>query len=116
VLVILHTAPELVIRGVTGARFVAGAGYLFPYATAMTMLATACVLITYRIGTHRFEFVAPLAMVAIGEIVAISLAHASVDQVITVLLLGHAAALAVCLYRLDLAVPMSARSEVTNVA
>ena len=51
----------------------------------------------YKIGIHRFGFVIPLAAVALIELIALALFHATAYQVIRIVILGAAAALIVAL-------------------
>jgi hypothetical protein len=64
------------------------------------MLAAANIAAMYKIGLHRFDFTVPIVAVMIGEIVAVSLRHGSLAIVIQTLIIGHALALAVTLYRI----------------
>ena len=59
------------------------------------MLAATSVVSTYSIGIHRFAFVIPLLLVAVGEVVAVSQAHHTITELITMLLIANAVALVV---------------------
>jgi O-antigen/teichoic acid export membrane protein len=93
VLAAFYAVPTLVVRALAGPAFVAAAPYLFPYGMAMTFLGTTTLIATYKIGLHRYDFAAPLAAICVGEIFVIALRHATLGQVISVLLVGHGAAL-----------------------
>jgi hypothetical protein len=51
-------------------------------------------------GLHRFDFVPVLFAIALGEVVAIVFLHRSLSQVVWVLVMGHALAMAATLYRI----------------
>lgn len=89
-------APELV-RFTYGAAFSPSAEYILPYGVAMALLAATNVVVTYKIGLHRYGFVVPLIIIAIAEPVALHAFHSSLWTVIEVLIVGNAIALASCL-------------------
>jgi O-antigen/teichoic acid export membrane protein len=91
--------PRLVVTMLAGAAFAPAAPYVFSYGLAMVLLAGINVIVMYKIGIHRFDFVLPLAVCAIGEIVGISVHHASLGDVIGVLISGNAVALLASSYR-----------------
>ena len=103
-LLVYGFAPGLIVTTLAGASFAPAAPYVFSYGVAMVMLAALNVVVTFKIGLHRFDFILPLTVVAIGEIVGISLHHARLGDVITVLIVGNALALASSLYRIDASV------------
>lgn len=76
------------------------AGYVFRYGIAMSILAAFTLVATYKMGLHRFDFVIPLWMGTLAEILTITFFHASLMQVITIITVGHAAVLAASLYRI----------------
>jgi O-antigen/teichoic acid export membrane protein len=99
-LVLFVTVPHVIVRAMTGVAFAAAAPYVFPYGVAMTLLGTTALVATYKIGLHRFDFVVPLAVVTLAEIVAMNILHSSLMQIIRILLVGHALALACTVYRI----------------
>ena len=99
-LAIFAVAPRLVIAIIAGRAYLAAAPLVFSYGCALTMLATANIAAMYKIGLHRFDFTVPLLAVMIGEIIAVSVRHGSLEIVIQTLVIGHALALAVTLYRI----------------
>ncbi len=96
-LLVFAIAPTTIIRILTGAGFLSAAPYVFAYGVAMMLLAGTQIATTYRIGLHRFEYVPALLIVMLAEPVVIIFAHASLWQVIDVLILGNACALAAAL-------------------
>ncbi|MBV9102363.1 MAG: hypothetical protein JO060_02170 [Candidatus Eremiobacteraeota bacterium] len=97
-LAVIGFAPHLVIRIMAGAAYADAAPYILPYAFAMTLLAALSLVTTYQIGLSRFGFVPWLVVVAAAEILAIQFFNGgAVQQVISILLIGHGAALAGCL-------------------
>jgi O-antigen/teichoic acid export membrane protein len=98
-LALLQLAPTFVVRVMSGAAFLAAAPYVFPYGVAMAMLGAVTVVVNYKIGLHRFDFLAPLLAVAVCEVVAIALFHATLTDVVRVVLVGHTLALGTSLYR-----------------
>ena len=81
--------PRFVITLLAGAAFAPAAPYVFGYGFAMVELAVLSVLVSYKIGIHRFDFVAPLGLCALGEVVGISLYHRTLGDVIHVLVVGN---------------------------
>lgn len=83
--------PELVIRILASARFLAGAPLVLPYVLAAAALALANVLSAYAVGRHRFGFVPYLLVIAAGEITAVVLRHGSALEIVQDILAGHGA-------------------------
>ncbi len=106
-LAVLWVFPVPIVAAVVGRAFVAAAPYLFSYGCAMTLLAITTLVATYKIALHRFDFVLPIVVVPILEIVGIAYQHHSLFEVIRVLLVGHTAALIGTLYRINADVPLS---------
>jgi len=100
-LVAYYFFPALVITSLAGSAFAPAAPYVFSYALAMVFLAGLNVVVTYKIGIHRFDFVAPLAACAVGEIVGIALHHGSLRDVIAVLIAGNGVGLLASAYRVN---------------
>ena len=98
-LVIYYFFPTRVVTALAGASFAPAAPYVFSYGFAMVLLAGLTVVVMYKIGIHRFDFVAPLAVCAVGEIVGISVHHRSLADVISVLVIGNGLALVTSAYR-----------------
>jgi O-antigen/teichoic acid export membrane protein len=91
--------PGFVIRMFAGAAFAAAAPLVLPLSAATAMLAMANVVISYKIGLHRFDFVPPLLLILAGEVIAISRFHGTALEIIRTLLIGHALVLVSTLYR-----------------
>lgn len=89
--------PTLVVRVTYGVAFIPAAPYIFAYGLAMTLLAATAVVVNYKIGLHHFAFVGPLVLVTVAEPVAIQFFHATLWNVIAILIIGNAAALGSCL-------------------
>ena len=85
--------PEKIVTSLAGAAFAPAAPFVFSYGLAMVLLAALNAVVTYKIGIHRFDFVVPLAVCAVGEIVGISLHHRTLGDVIAVLIVGNTLAL-----------------------
>ncbi len=92
--------PKFVVTSLAGGAFAAAAPHVFTYGIAMVLLAGINVVVAYKIGIHRFDFIVPLGLCAIGEIVGISLHHRTLDDVIVVLIVGNAIALVASGFRL----------------
>lgn len=90
--------PGDVVRALAGRDFVGAAPYVFQYDVAIGLLAIITLLVNYRIGVHRFGFLYGLSAVFIADIIAISLAHRTLWDIIHVLLAGNAVGVAVCCY------------------
>lgn len=93
--------PRFVVTALAGPSFAPAAPYVFSYACAMALLAALQVVVMYKIGIHRFDFLVPLALCAAGQIVGISLHHATLEAVIEVLLLSNGVALLVSAFRIN---------------
>jgi O-antigen/teichoic acid export membrane protein len=98
-LVFYYFFPALVVTRLAGAAFAPAASYVFGYGFAMVLLAGLNLVVTYKIGLHRFDFIVPLAVCTVGEIVGISVYHASLADVIAVLIAGNGLALAGSAYK-----------------
>jgi O-antigen/teichoic acid export membrane protein len=88
--------PRFVIVAIAGRSFAAGAALLGPYIYAMGMLALANVTATYNIARGRMRFVAPLALVAAGEIAAVVVRHRTAADLLQTIDIGHTLALFAC--------------------
>lgn len=110
-LVVYYFFPAFVITALAGASFAPAAPYVFAYGFAMVLLAALNVVVMYKIGIHRFDFVVPLAACALGEIVGLSLHHRSLGDVIAILIAGNGIALAASAYRVN--APLRVRTGVT---
>jgi O-antigen/teichoic acid export membrane protein len=107
--------PGLAITTLTGRSYSAAAPLVFPYGVATVLLAGLNTVVFYKIAVHRFDFVLPLIVVAAGEIAGVSLYHATLSDVIRVLIVGNAAALLASLYRVAAQQP-SARAVAPDAA
>jgi O-antigen/teichoic acid export membrane protein len=96
-LAVFYLVPQIVIRITYGAAFIGAAPYLFEYGVAMSLLGITNVVVTYKVGLHRFGFVGPLLAMAVIEPLAIAFFHPTLNAVIHVLLAANAAALLFCL-------------------
>jgi O-antigen/teichoic acid export membrane protein len=94
---VFSVAPAFVIGTLTGTAYVAVAPLLFTYGVASTLLAVLNTVVLYKIGIHRFGFIAPLAIVALAELVAIGIFHDAVIEVLRILIVADATALFVTL-------------------
>jgi O-antigen/teichoic acid export membrane protein len=110
-LVVYYFFPSLVVTTLAGASFAPAAPYVFSYGFAMVLLAGLNVVVVYKMGIHRFDFLAPLAVCAIGEVVGMSLFHQTLSQVIAVLIVGNALAFACAAYRVT--APLAPRVSVS---
>jgi O-antigen/teichoic acid export membrane protein len=89
-------APRFVVTTIAGRSFADAAPFVFPYALAISALATANVVATYNIARGRMRFVVPLALVAVGEIVTVVLRHRSAGDLLQTIVAGHTLALVAC--------------------
>ncbi len=92
--------PGEVMRVIAGRAFVAAAPYVFQYDVAMGMLAVITLVVSYKIGIHRFDFLYALGGALILEVAGIALFHRSLWDIIHVLLAGNALAIIGCSYRI----------------
>ena len=99
--------PALAIRVVAGAAFLQASQYVFQYGVIMTVVGAIGLVTTYKIGLHRFDFLAPLLIAVVAEIVAISFVHRTIWDVMNILLLGHCAALVGSLYKITRLAPIT---------
>ncbi len=113
-LALFSVFPARIVEIVAGSSFAQAALYIFPYGAAMMLLAATSVAVSYKIGLHRFDFVIPLIVVAVGEIATIIARHATLDQVIQVILIGHGAAFVGSLYRITMPLPTLQRLPLTK--
>jgi O-antigen/teichoic acid export membrane protein len=99
-LAVCAVAPAFVVAIVAGGAFVAAAPLLLAYAGAMAILGLANLGIAYKIGLHRFEFVIPLAVVAIAEIIGFSVFHRTLTEIVLTLIVGHTMAFVLVSWRI----------------
>ncbi|MGP6158867.1 MAG: hypothetical protein ACLPYS_15405 [Vulcanimicrobiaceae bacterium] len=100
-LFIFSAFAPLVVTALAGKSFAAAAPLVFPYGIATVLLAALNSVIVYKLGIHRFDFVLPLGIVAVGEIVAVSLYHVTLLRVVETLIGANALGLAAALYRIN---------------
>ncbi len=108
--------PRLIVTALAGSSFAPAAPYLFSYGFAMVLLAILTVVVVYKIGIHRFDFVAPLALCTLGELVGIAVHHASLSDVITVLIVANGLALLASAYRVNAPVRTPAIDQRSDAA
>lgn len=89
--------PKFIVIATTGGAFLAAVPLVLPYAVASVALGCLNCIATYNIAIHRFRFVAPVALVAVAELVAMSLHHTSITDIVWVLIIGHTVAIALAL-------------------
>lgn len=94
-------APRLVVTLIAGRAFGEAAPIVLLYTIASGALSLANVIAAYKMGLHRYDFVIPVAAVAVAEITAFACWHPTLLSAVTVLLIGHAALLCATLYRLN---------------
>jgi O-antigen/teichoic acid export membrane protein len=94
-------APRFLVTIIGGPRFGNAAPIVFTYVVASGALSLANVSAAYKIGLHQYDFVRPVALVGLGEVVALALWHPTLTAAVTVLVCGHLALFAVTLFRLN---------------
>jgi len=97
---VLFFVPGFAVRVMSGHAFLGAVPYVFVYGVAMAMLGAVTVVVNYKIGLHRFDFLVPLVAVAILEPVAIAFHHTSLWDVVRIVVAGNCLALITSLYRL----------------
>jgi O-antigen/teichoic acid export membrane protein len=107
--------PRLVVTLLAGTAFAAAAPYVFAYGFAMVELAILSVLVNYKIGIHRFDFILPLGLCAIGEVVGISISHRTLDDVIHVLIAGNFLAVIFCAWKVWAPSPQGAVTTLSTL-
>lgn len=101
VLLGFSSKPQLIVTTLAGRAFVDAAPLVFQYDVAMVLLAMLTLVVNFRIAVHRLEFVPPLAAVLVLEVVGVAFRHASLWDVVHVLLIGNTAALLATCYRIE---------------
>jgi O-antigen/teichoic acid export membrane protein len=97
-LVLFAVFPGQILGALVGHAFASAAPLLLPYGIAMAILVVTNTFVSYRIAMTRFEFVPLLAVIAALEIPAFFVFHASVLQIITILIVMNSLALCSVLY------------------
>lgn len=92
--------PGLILSILAGHAFISASPLVFQYDLAMGMLALVTLLVNYKIGIHRFDFLYALVTVFVCEVVAIALFHRTLADVVYVLLAGNTVAALACCYRI----------------
>jgi len=114
-LVVFAFFAQTLIATMASPAFSDAASYVFRYGIAMAILAALTLVTTYKIGLHRFDFVIPLAVGVVGEILAITFFHRSLTEVIAIITIGHAAVLLASLYRIGKPVRLLASADVLSL-
>jgi O-antigen/teichoic acid export membrane protein len=91
--------PRPIITGLAGPSFAPATPYVFSYGCAMVLLAVLNVVVVYKIGIHRFDFIAPLALCVAAELTGIAFFHRSLPDVIEVLIVVNGVGLLTSCYR-----------------
>jgi O-antigen/teichoic acid export membrane protein len=90
--------PHFVVTLIAGKRFGEAAPLVLMYIGASGLLSLANVVMAYKMGLHRYDFVIPALVVAIAEIAVLSAWHPSLLAVVSVLIIGHAGVFLAMLY------------------
>jgi O-antigen/teichoic acid export membrane protein len=97
--------PGLIVRFTYGTSYLPAAKYIFAYGVAMSLLCLTNVVVMYKIGLHRFDFVVPLLVAVGAEAAGIYLFHSTLWSVITVVAVVNALALVLCSLRMPANLP-----------
>ena len=97
---ITAAVPAFVIGTLAGHAFRAAAPLAMPYALAAGLLSLANVSIAYKIGLHRYDFIVPVILAALVEIVVVCLWHPSALAVVYTLGAGHGLVFLATLWRI----------------
>jgi O-antigen/teichoic acid export membrane protein len=92
--------PRFVVSVIAGKAFAEAGPLVLLYVTASGCLSLANVVTAYKMGLHRYDFVAPILGVAILEISVLSWWHPSLLAVVAVLTIGHATVFVATLFRI----------------
>ncbi len=106
-LVAYALAPRAIVTTLAGSAFAAAAPLVFPYGIAATLLAALGTIVFFKVGIHRFDFVLPIAAIALAELVTIVLYHPTARGIILVLIAGDGLAIVASLVHLG---PRAARA------
>ena len=106
-LFLYYAFPTTVVTMLAGKAFASAAPLVFPYGIATVFLAILNAVVFYKMAIHRFDYLVPLTLVAIAEILGIALRHDSLAHVIEVLIAANGIALLATLYRVN--VPLDSR-------
>jgi O-antigen/teichoic acid export membrane protein len=79
------------LHALVGGAFDAASGLLLWYAAAMALLALATLVASYGIATHRVAFSIPVLAATLGTLVAIAFVHATLADVVRLMVVGNAA-------------------------
>jgi len=82
-------APRFLVMLIGGHGFGDAAPLVLPYVVAAGALSLANVTASYKMGLHRYDFVAPALALAVAEILVIVFWHPTLLAVVTVLAVGH---------------------------
>jgi O-antigen/teichoic acid export membrane protein len=95
-LVLVSAFPNAVLFAVAGRAGAGAAPYLPYYTAAICALAMTTILVNYNVARHRFAFLLPLLLIELFEIVAIYREHATIGEVVRIVLTADASALVLC--------------------
>ncbi|GAC1546500.1 MAG: hypothetical protein NVS2B17_29840 [Candidatus Velthaea sp.] len=97
---ICAVAPAFVIRAVAGPAFISVAPLLLPYAIGISLLGLANVAVTFKIGIHRFDYVVPLCIAVIAELIGFVMFHRSAADIVHVVVFVDIVTFAISLWRI----------------
>jgi O-antigen/teichoic acid export membrane protein len=115
-LVVYYFFPGFVVTTLAGPSFAPATPYVFSYGIAMVLLAALNTVATFKIGIHRFDFIVPLGICAVAELVGISVYHSSLTEIVGVLVAGNAVALLASVYRINAPLRSFAPAQRTDAA
>ncbi len=109
-LAITAIAPGFVVATLAGRAFRDAAPLVMPYALAAGLLSLANVTIAYKIGLHRYDFILPVIVAALVEIVTVCVWHPSTLAVVYTLAAGHGLVFLATLWRITATIAPSERA------
>ena len=86
--------PRLVLSMLAGRAFVSATPLLLPYILSSAGLALGNLLVMYAIARHRFGFTPYVVVIAISEVTAVMVRHASPMEIVQDIVVGH---ISICL-------------------
>ncbi len=95
--VLFGTFPSYIISLLFGPEYLGGAPYLVYFAGAMGLSSMATVFTQYFLATHHKTFIYPLSILALAEIIGISIFHTSIIAIVLVSLSTSAILLMSCI-------------------
>lgn len=88
-----------IVLTIAGPAFISAAPLIFPYGCAAAAFGLTSIAVAYQMGRHRFDFVLPLLLIVVCEVVAIALVHETAAEIVLIVLIANVLAFFAAIFR-----------------